>query len=188
MLLEILVEIEFIWTFHVTFLSMNYLLNILSFCIGIIPWCCFIVPLFRCTSHVPLFRGIPIVPPVFQYSASAPVFLWCSVFRSSVFRCSWFYSIPEISAFVRVTSDFFFRLQMVVASAEFFVGSLTVSVQKYSFTCEKTNPKMSLEIRYNRLNHQSNTFSNYFLIIKVKVSSGKYSNKTRAAQEKRKFF
>ena len=103
MLLEILVEIEFIWTFHVTFLSMNYLLNILSFCIGIIPWCCFIVPLFRCTSHVPLLRGIPIVPPVFLYYASAPVFLWCSVFRSSVFRCSWFYSIPEISTFVRVT-------------------------------------------------------------------------------------
>ena len=77
---------------------------------------------------------------------------------------------------------------MVVASAEFFVGSLTVSVRKYSFTCEKTNPKMSLEIRYNRLNHQSNTFSNYFLIIKVRVFSGKYSNKTRAAQEKRNFF
>ena len=103
MLLEILVEIVLIWTFHVTFLSMNYLLNILSFCIGIISWCCFIVPLFRCTSHVPLFRGIQIVPPVFRYSASAPVFLWCSVFRSSVFRCSWFYSIPEISTFVRVT-------------------------------------------------------------------------------------
>ena len=82
-----------------------YLLNILPFCIGIISWCCFIVPLFRCTSHVPLFSSIPIIPiiSVFRYSTSAPVFLWCSVFRNSVFRCFWFYSMPEISAFVRVT-------------------------------------------------------------------------------------
>ena len=32
--------------------------------------------------------------PVFGCSASAPVFRWCSLFRSFVFRCSWFYSMP----------------------------------------------------------------------------------------------
>ena len=61
--------------------------------------CCFVVPLFRCFSHVPLFRGIPTVSPVFccfaslPFSASVPVFR-SSVFRSSVIRCSWFYSMP----------------------------------------------------------------------------------------------
>ena len=44
-------------------------------CIGSISLCCFVVPLFRCSSHVLLFRGIPIVPPVFRYSAGVP----CSV-------------------------------------------------------------------------------------------------------------
>ena len=42
-----------------------YLLNMSSFCIGSISWCWFVVTLFRCSSHVPLFRGIPIVLPVF---------------------------------------------------------------------------------------------------------------------------
>ena len=42
-----------------------------------------------CSSHVPLFRGIPIVLPVFGCT-----FRRCSMFRSSVLRCSWFYSIP----------------------------------------------------------------------------------------------
>ena len=32
-------------------------------------------------------------------------------------------------------------------------GSFTVSVPKYSFARNKTNPKISSEIRYNRLNH-----------------------------------
>ena len=43
-----------------------YLLNMSSFCIGSISWCCFVVTLFHCSSHVPLFRGIPIVLPVFS--------------------------------------------------------------------------------------------------------------------------
>ena len=55
-----------------------YLPNMSSFCIGSISWCCFVVTLFRCSSHVPLFRGIPLfrqcsgVPPVFWCSASVP--------------------------------------------------------------------------------------------------------------------
>ena len=75
-----------------------YLLNISTFCIGSISWCCFVVTLFRCTSHVPLFRGLPIVLPVLRCSASVPVLLRCSVFRSFVFRCSWFYSMPLLTA------------------------------------------------------------------------------------------
>ena len=66
------------------------LLNMLSFCIANISWCCFVVTFFRCSSHVPLFRGIPIVLPVFGC-----MFRRCSVFRSSVFWCSWFYSMPS---------------------------------------------------------------------------------------------
>ena len=56
-----------------------YLLNMLSFCIGNISWCCFLVTLFCCSSHVPPFRGSPIVLPVFgcmfrQCSGVPPVF------------------------------------------------------------------------------------------------------------------
>ena len=81
-----------------------YLLNMSSFCICSISWCCFDVPLFRCSSHVPLLCSIPIVSPVFRCFAGVPVFRQCSavppvfrrcfVFRRSVFRCSWFYSMP----------------------------------------------------------------------------------------------
>ena len=71
-----------------------HLLNMSSFCIGSISWCCFVVTLFLCSSHVPLFSGIPIVLPVFCCSAIVPVFCRCSVFRSSVFWCFWFYSMP----------------------------------------------------------------------------------------------
>ena len=50
-----------------------------SVCIGTICWCCFVVALFRCSSHVPLFRGIPIVLPVFgcvfRQCSGVPVFL-----------------------------------------------------------------------------------------------------------------
>ena len=68
-----------------------------SFCIGSISWCCFVVPLFRCSSHVLLFRRVPIVSPVFRCFAGVPVFCQCSgvppVFRRSVFR---FYSMPVL--------------------------------------------------------------------------------------------
>ena len=50
-----------------------------SVCIGTICWCCFVVALFRCSSHAPLFRGIPIVLPVFgcvfRQCSGVPVFL-----------------------------------------------------------------------------------------------------------------
>ena len=49
-----------------------------SFCIGSISWCCLAVLLFCCSSHVPLFRGIPIIPPAFRCSVSVPVFRRCS--------------------------------------------------------------------------------------------------------------
>ena len=48
------------------------------FCIGSISWCCIVVTLFRCSSHVPLFRGILIDLPVFRCSASVTVFGQCS--------------------------------------------------------------------------------------------------------------
>ena len=56
-----------------------YLLNLLFFCIGNISWYCFLVTLFCCSSHVPPFRGSPIVLPVFdcmfpQCSGVPPVF------------------------------------------------------------------------------------------------------------------
>ena len=55
-----------------------------SVCIGTICWCCFVVALFRCSSHVPLFRGgIPIVLPVFGC-----VFRQCSGVPCSVVPCS----------------------------------------------------------------------------------------------------
>ena len=69
-----------------------YLLNMSSFCIGSISWCCFVVTLFRCSSHVPLFRGSNCSASIRLYN---PPLFRCSVFRSSVFRCSWFYSMPS---------------------------------------------------------------------------------------------
>ena len=69
----------------------------LSFCIGSISWYCFVVPVFHCSSSISLFRGAPIVLPVFCCSANVPVFRRCSAFRSPVFRCSWFYSLPRES-------------------------------------------------------------------------------------------
>ena len=70
------------------------LLNMSSFCIDSISWCCFVVPLFRCCSIPivsPVFR-CPVSVPVFRQSSGIlPVFCPCSVFRNSMFRCSWFY-------------------------------------------------------------------------------------------------
>ena len=78
-----------------------YLLNMTLFCIGSISWCCFVVPLLFSCSTIPWYSDCPAsirlyVPPVFRCSASVPVFRRCSAFRSSVFRCSWFYSMPLI--------------------------------------------------------------------------------------------
>ena len=74
-----------------------YLLNMSSFCIGSISWFCFVAMLFHCSSHVPLFRGIPIVLSVFGC-----MFRQCSVFRSFVLRCSWFYGMPAWSYYIGV--------------------------------------------------------------------------------------
>ena len=41
-----------------------------------------------------LFCQYSVVPPVFRFPANVPVFHRCSVLGSSVFWCSWFYSIP----------------------------------------------------------------------------------------------
>ena len=70
-----------------------YLLNMTLFCIGSISWCCFVVTLFRCSSHVPLFRGIPIVLPVFgcmfrQCSGVPPVSQFSAGVPRSVVPCS----------------------------------------------------------------------------------------------------
>ena len=70
-----------------------YLLNMSSFCIGSISWCCFVVTLFHCSSHVPLFRSIPIVLPVFgctshQCFGVPPVFRCPAGVQCSVVLCS----------------------------------------------------------------------------------------------------
>ena len=68
-----------------------YLLNMSLFCIGSISWHFLAVPLFCCSSHVPLFRGTLIVPPEFCYSASVLVFCQHSGCDISVLvfrRCS----------------------------------------------------------------------------------------------------
>ena len=86
MLLEILVEIVLTWVFHVTFSSINYLLNMSSFCVGSIYW---FVLLFSYSAALLtfqyfvvyqeiLFRQYSGVPPVFRCSASVLVFRQCS--------------------------------------------------------------------------------------------------------------
>ena len=40
-----------------------------------------------------LFRQCSVVPPAFWCTVNVPMFRRCSVFRSSVFRCSWFNSM-----------------------------------------------------------------------------------------------
>ena len=69
------------------------LLNITPVCIVSISWCCFVVTLFHCSSRVPLFRGIPIILPVFgctshQCSGVPPVFRCSAGVPCSVVLCS----------------------------------------------------------------------------------------------------
>ena len=66
-------------------ISLCNLLNMPSFRIGSISWCCFVVLLFCRCFPVPLFHYIPIITPVFRCSASVPVFRSCSMFRVPVF-------------------------------------------------------------------------------------------------------
>ena len=119
MLLEILMEIVLTWAFHVAFSSISYLVNMTSFCIGSISQCCFIVLLFRCSSHVPLFRGILIVPSVFRCSASVPVFCQCSsvppIFRVPQFRA------PVFLVLQHASSRVFFKSCLKVMSFLFFI-------------------------------------------------------------------
>ena len=87
MLLEILVEIVLTWFFHVTFSSINYLLNMLSFCIGSISgflllfryYAALLTFQYFVVYHEILFRQYSGVPPVFRCSTSVLVFCQCSV-------------------------------------------------------------------------------------------------------------
>ena len=123
MLLEILMEIVLTWAFHVAFSSISYLVNMTSFCIGSISQCCFVVLLFRCSSHVPLFRGILIVPSVFRCSASVPVFCQCSsvppVFRVPQFRAPVFLVLQHASSRVE---ELRFKNCLKVMSFLFFIS------------------------------------------------------------------
>ena len=79
-----LAEITFLFS-----ILLCYLLNMSLFCVGGISWCCFVVTLFRCSSHVPLFHGIPIDLLLFRCSASVPVFVqWSAGDPCSVVPCS----------------------------------------------------------------------------------------------------
>ena len=64
------------------------------FCIGSISWCCVVVTLFRCSSRVPLFRGILILLPVFGC-----MFHQCSGV-SPLFRCSAGISCSGVPGFI----------------------------------------------------------------------------------------
>ena len=66
------IKILLVTIFFLFWILLCYLLNMSFFCIGSFSWCCFVVTLFRCSCHVPLFRGIPIVTPVF--GCVSPVF------------------------------------------------------------------------------------------------------------------
>ena len=98
----------------------------LSLSIDSIFWYCFVVMLLFCSSHVPLFRGIPTDLPVFRCSASftayrhcssvRPMLCWCFVFCSSVFRCSWLCSMPKQKTVYGV----FFSLSSCLRSFGFF--------------------------------------------------------------------
>ena len=70
-----------------------YLLNMSSFFTSNTSWCCFVVTLFHCSSHV----LIPI-PRYSDCSASIPLFHQCfsvlpAFYPCSMFWCSWFYSM-----------------------------------------------------------------------------------------------
>ena len=79
-----------------------------SFYIGSISRYCLVVTLFRCSSHVPLFRGIPIVLPVFRCmfhhcSGVSPLFRCSAGVPCSVVPCSGvpgFILCPPVAAFV----------------------------------------------------------------------------------------
>ena len=68
-----------------------------SVCIGSFSWCYFVVTLFRCSLHVSLFRGIPIVLPVYGYMfhqcSGVPPMVRVPSFRVPVFLVFWFYSM-----------------------------------------------------------------------------------------------
>ena len=61
-------------------------------------------PVFRCYSSIlPLFCGVLAIPLVFRIPLLFRGCIHgCSVFCRSVFRCSWFYSMP----FLRCISTF----------------------------------------------------------------------------------
>ena len=61
---------------------------------------------FRYSGIPPLFRGVPVIPLVFRVPLFpvpvfrvVPSFRGCSVFRRSVFWCSWLYSMPFFKGF-----------------------------------------------------------------------------------------
>ena len=63
-----------------------YLLNMLSFCIGCIYWCCFI---FLCSTGV----SCSVIPWYSDcYTSVSSLFGRCSAFR-----CSWLYNMPSFS-------------------------------------------------------------------------------------------
>ena len=86
------------------------LLSMLLFCIGSIYWCCFVVTSFSCSSHVPLFCGIPIVLPIF--------------------RCSWFYSMPWVTYFQNWINNNLYSKDIKVLSINKNEQKISTVVQK----------------------------------------------------------
>ena len=74
-----------------------FLLNMFSFHISSISsglcCCSIILPVFW-SATVFRFHDLLIVPQVFSYSISIPLFCCCCVFHSFKFQCSSFYCVP----------------------------------------------------------------------------------------------
>ena len=136
------------------------------FCIGSISSCCFVLLLFCWCSPVLLFSGIPIVPQCsrnnlqsgkrrnsfswlwfYGYGSqrfSVPLFHRCSVFRSSVFRCSWFYSMPFLGEPLNQFRNFqqFFHLMHISYREKLEMVTFHLQSNK------RKNEKVSLKLKY----------------------------------------
>lgn len=118
-----------------------YLLHMSSFRIGVI--CCSVFPpVYHCSASVLLFRDIPTASQVFSCSASIPLFHWCSEFRSSAFRCSWFYGYT-VSRSVEVNTGKCCKFLLLQFSFKICESKLVVKIISHNFS---HNPNASRKL------------------------------------------